>query len=173
MTQEINTVTTHTSPRKEVDAFFKGALNVEERKYTTEVIADIAKAKLDDGEPFDMNDLDDVIDQVVEGLKLNHGKWSDGGHKVHFDEIKSPRYAGLVEWVKKQVDSQILFNEKTEQKKITTPMKLRNTKEMVKKAADQEAKKSNSQRNHGAGKKHPGRPKLEKNDPEQEQPMQS
>ena len=50
-------------------------------------------------------------------------------------------------------------------------MKLRNTKEMVKRAADQEAKKSNPQKSQGAGKKHPGRPKLEKADPEQEQPM--
>ena len=79
MTQEINTVTPHTSPRKEIDAFFKGPLNPEERKFTTEVIADIAKAKLSDGEPFDQNDFDETLDQVIEGLKLNHGKWSDGG----------------------------------------------------------------------------------------------
>ena len=134
MTQEMINTCAPTSSRREVDTFFNGSLNADERRFTTEVVADVAKDKVKYGEAVDTIDFDEVHDQVVDGLKVNFGKWSEGGTKAHYDETKSPRYAGLCDFVRKQISSQILFAEKAsrpeprEAKKVnsaTTPVKTR------------------------------------------------
>ena len=123
------------------------------------MVADIARAKAKMGETLGTEDFDEVVDQVVIGLMASLGKWSEGGQRQHFDEARSPRYASLCLWVRKQIDAQILFAEKPV--KTTTPIKTR-SKEIVKKAAEQEVKRSNAQKAQNQG---PGRPRARKEEP--------
>ena len=97
MTHEINTCT---SSRKELDKFFQGCLNAEEKKCASEVIGDFQRMKYRDGEVLVPEDYDELHDPVLASMKLNHGKWCEGGH-MHFNENRSPRYAALLEWIRK------------------------------------------------------------------------
>ena len=151
MTQEMINTCAPTSSRREVDTFFNGSLNADERRFTTEVVADVAKDKVKYGEAVDTIDFDEVHDQVVDGLKVNFGKWSEGGQRAHYDESRSPRYAGLCDFVRKQISSQILFAEKPtrpepkELKKVT-PVKTRNQAKEIAKQPAEEPKKRDAQK---------------------------